>query len=571
MLIFTATFPLGVYYALDAGTAIDGAEPPEWPPSPVRLIGALLAAAHEVPSDDLDADRAVLRKICESSTPPALVAPSSQENRLDAMGSGQGLSAFRGVCRWVPRNPERSEIKAEKGISPTKLQIKLAPANKSGTAIGDRVIGFVWDSVDLNEDELDRLNRIVANVSWLGTSRSPVLLQVFLGRGERPSVDADRDQYTRAVISALAATGGEVAIAAASGHGNTWLPLSWADTLPGLPIRVPTGDLINQFDRAHEARRSVIGKLEKAGLMNPASAGAWVNYVPDRGVAATATDPHVWDNTPLIVSLDRAGDSYSPSLEDAYLVTRSLRNALLATFENRGQEGDAPGLLRARGNDPHVAITPLANVGYRHSTGAVIGAAIWFPAISSEDTSSQRERIAHALAEFMPNAEARRSVRVEGRGPIWLAPPPREADRLEAASAARYARPSRYWLTVTPLVHSRWRTSSGPRGAQRQVEADFRDAGIPVPVLALGRPHPYAWRGAGVIRSGPGMPKAWRTSIAGPRSHWAFKFEEPVRGPIILGRGRHFGVGLCVPVSKQVWEEVAGYESPVAEQDEFVQ
>ena len=74
MLAFTLRFPLGVYHAL--APRPDRHDAAEWAPHPTRLIGALLAAAHEVPSADVDGDRAVLQRLCEAP-PPLVYAPPS--------------------------------------------------------------------------------------------------------------------------------------------------------------------------------------------------------------------------------------------------------------------------------------------------------------------------------------------------------------------------------------------------------------------------------------------------------------------------------------------------------------
>lgn len=53
--------------------------------------------------------------------------------------------------------------------------------------------------------------------------------------------------------------------------------------------------------------------------------------------------------------------------------------------------------------------------------------------------------------------------------------------------------------------------------------------------------------GAGRLLPAHQVPPDWRRSLQGPTSHLRLEFEREIRGPILLGRARHFGVGLCVP------------------------
>lgn len=538
MIAITAQFPLGMYNALGVEVSDDGSERAEWPPSPVRVIGALLAAAHEVPSDDVEADRRVIARLCESEEPPVLVAPPLADEVPSNISAG--VHELRGTTRWVPRNPELSELRSEKeGIWPTKLRVKMAAANKSGVAVGDEPVVFVWEGVDLDADEYDRLNRLVSEVAWLGTSRTPTLMRVV---SESDAGDVRVDERAR-----------------------VWNPVPWSDPFSGIPVRVPTPELIAQFDRSHAARRSTKDRVEKVGLLAPTNGGAWVNYTSQAEIGqAAGFDAGIWSSTPIVVAVDRE-HSGLPSLSNAYQLTRSLRRAILATFEARGLAGDAPSILVGRGSDPHVAITPMAHVGYGHSDGAIYGFAIWIPQGTDRTEPDQRERVAGALRQFTNAGDERRSIAIEGNGQLWLggdetdgeSPIAARGSRLQRAALSldRYTRASEYWLSVTPVVHSRFRTSTGRRGVERQVEADLSDAGLPEYAEFHCRDRCYAWGGSNAI-SREAIPEEWAASVNGPRGHLALRFDRPVRGPILLGRARHYGVGLCVPVSEDTWREV---------------
>ena len=67
----------------------------DWPPSPVRLLGALTAGAHMMPESDPERDKALaaLQEITESA-PPAIHVPhvfplDLPRTRLLSVGSGK--------------------------------------------------------------------------------------------------------------------------------------------------------------------------------------------------------------------------------------------------------------------------------------------------------------------------------------------------------------------------------------------------------------------------------------------------------------------------------------------------
>ena len=95
------------------------------------------------------------------------------------------------------------------------------------------------------------------------------------------------------------------------------------------------------------------------------------------------------------------------------------------------------------------------------------------------------------------------------------------------------------WITAFPVVHER-------RGVPGLAEVCrwCRHAGLPDPIAfrSLRAPLiPGAVDLAPAEVNRPGRP-------ALPYSHVAFRFAEPVEGPVVVGAGRQRGLGLCVPV-----------------------
>jgi len=115
---------------------------------------------------------------------------------------------------------------------------------------------------------------------------------------------------------------------------------------------------------------------------------------------------------------------------------------------------------------------------------------------------------------------------------------------------------SRRWRTVTPVAldrHPRHLNHSDPTrraaAAARVVESlatACRRVGLPSPARVR-----WTRRAGGAAVAAwafPPFPGKGR-GTARVMVHADITFDTPVRGPIVLGAGRHFGLGLCRPIS----------------------
>ncbi|SFK06001.1 CRISPR-associated protein Csb2 [Desulfomicrobium apsheronum] len=107
--------------------------------------------------------------------------------------------------------------------------------------------------------------------------------------------------------------------------------------------------------------------------------------------------------------------------------------------------------------------------------------------------------------------------------------------------------PSCDWMSHTPFVPPRYLKKSGRNTLQGQIMAECDSRGLPVPVeieLLDPRGHPILLRQRHFSRKrkfGPQPPVDCSFSVR-------IQFNEPVRGPICLGYGSHFGLGLFSPL-----------------------
>lgn len=209
------------------------------------------------------------------------------------------------------------------------------------------------------------------------------------------------------------------------------------------------------------------------------------------------------------------------SLPHAPVLTRALRRAVLA------QAGDtAPEVLHGHAPGPHVAFLALPDVGHPHATGTLRGVALALPRdIDVRDRTAVRDAF-HAV-------ETLRLAR--SRPPVELA----VGGELRALSPARWIGPARRWRTVTPIVADRHPKPShgGLEGALRLALAH---AGLPEPaeVTPLAGPGLTGVAVAGALRGE--VPR-------GLRLHVQLLFQHAVAGPVLVGRGRYFGIGMLAP------------------------
>lgn len=244
-------------------------------------------------------------------------------------------------------------------------------------------------------------------------------------------------------------------------------------------------------------------------------------------------------------------------------VSRALRGALLRFATDppsamlSGHEADGRPLDR-----PHTAFLALPAGEPARSSACVYGAAIVFP---REITEEDRQAISLAAARWESSGarlvlgrlgEMRLARAEDGHDDTRttlsvLSPTVDPRETVPVASRALTG-PSRHWASLTPIALHRNPgnlMAREPATAARAAHAAERAIADACGHVSLPRPiHVRVARQA----SFPGIPAA-PAFMPYPRHGSGFKrvcvhaeleFEEPVLGPVMLGVGRYFGVGL---------------------------
>jgi CRISPR-associated protein Csb2 len=496
----------------------------EWPPHPQRLFSALVAAYHEC---DLGKDERAALEWLERLSPPALAV--SDASRRDSR------------VTYVPVNDDRNQFVENK----KKGTIKFHPAIDPGIAIGrnrqerffptvipyDPIVHFLWSDADEESISEHRvaLERLVAEVPYLGHSTS--LVRVSL-------TDSPHEVTLRPVASDIETAKDSDVHLRGVGKGR-------------LAILERVYHQSIQTSRRQEAPDVPRQRYRWQEVDDQTS--------PTRTVFGDATEWFVFERV-----FGRA-----LPLQSCLALTTSVRKAVCSACDDplpdvlSGHFADGGPLDR-----PHVAFVPLAHVGHGHADGEIRGFAIILP---RDISANDRRRIALALGRIRKvwmngppspaGSDASPQLAFD-----WRVAPVTGTHRLQTLQPSRYVRASRIWATATPMVFGHFPRKLDDARTRRIVAECCEAIGLPLPCHITVSPTAFV-NGVPLSHAFPSLSvngkPAWtgyrkgksvlpRHLVDGSavrmRYHVALEFDEFVRGPIILGAGRYYGMGLCVPL-----------------------
>ena len=240
----------------------------------------------------------------------------------------------------------------------------------------------------------------------------------------------------------------------------------------------------------------------------------------------------------------------------APLAAKRLRDCIMSGYGAAGLaipesvSGHEPGGAPSR--QTHLAILPLAYVGYEHADGHLLG----FALVPPRGCDLFEDRSFHAAMRKVTATQDGKRVLSLGLGQgVTLSLTPVIEDSRRSMEPGRYTRASARWATATPLVLDRHLKQEGPAARQDEIEdliacACERIAGRRPTVIA--DKHSAVLGAVSAAPSG-GAPRwtSWRVPESlrsRPLSHAVMTFAEPVPGPLLIGAGRHVGLGLCLPL-----------------------
>ncbi|MCD0462127.1 type I-G CRISPR-associated protein Csb2 [Roseiconus lacunae] len=533
-----------------------------YPPQPARLLMALTAAAHEGRAEQ---DEFEMLTRFETMPPPTIEAPVVYPREVKTV--------------FVPVNDKVSDPWSR------SKQPRYFPS----AHIGDAPVKFVWPDVTLSDAESAALSKLLTRVVRLGHSSS--LVQMWLDEPRDPGQSRSADPSERWTY--VPDTHGEFRFRVAR---------------PGTVSRLQSdfngeaieryAELLMELQKAKSAKQRTVAKERQKQLADEFPGGQPTSRRPvirtTHGYrkeryrqtvdhSLTTIKETVFD--PVTISLAQIEGNTHHLLQTLHL-TRTLRQALISHVGKGG--GQVASWISGHAkdgaptSDPHIAFVPLPHVGdsidrlpssgrirrHRDSRGTrvdghLLGLGMVIPKAVNDD------RRGSELASFIveddgspkgirlygnhddSNQNSELELQFEGRSR-----PPR------ALMPETWTRPSRFWTTVTPIVLDRY-----PKADSRHQRTEWRKEVASIIVRAcenIGideQPIAVDFGRHGFLA---GVPSASR--VAGQRTgsfpllsdidgkrrrvqvHALLEFQNPVRGPVILGAGRFRGYGFCKPI-----------------------
>lgn len=262
------------------------------------------------------------------------------------------------------------------------------------------------------------------------------------------------------------------------------------------------------------------------------------------GPGKTEAPGSVFSPEIIVFSLEvRRGPFVRLDLRDVLIVVQRWREALVS------QSNDMPAHIQEivsghgpRGaplESPHLAFIPMASIGHPRADGRLLGLAAALP---EGMTGADRHAVLRVLARVGELRLGR--LGVWGLMPaIWL------PWNLRPEAWTAYPVGATHWATVTPIALDRHPKSKAPQ-AYRQEVAEVIAAGC----VAVGLPRPrevIVTQASAHLGVPPAhaFPRLRRKDGTNRRhTHAILVFDQPVRGPVLVGAGRYRGYGACRPL-----------------------
>lgn len=546
-----------------AATAHNDRGRAEWPPHPARFFSAMVAALHDRESPD-QAERAALLWLEQQSAPSLSVDSEWKVGRrqvqdvyvpVNDVTLGGDAAIREGEAKVAEAKTPATKRKAEAALEKVKREAVTIESHPSDKALETATALMPAPFVGYGGKDEKGTKREQGRTRQVRTF--PVVLPetptfAFLWPTADPSPHRPALERLCARVTRLGHSSSLVRCVVVDRDVTpTLVPSDEGDVV----LRVVGPGQLERLDRAFEHHKGEKSRVLPARPQRYRAASN-VTAPPPQAKSVFSTD---W------VLFERVGGS-RPLASRTTDLARALRAALI---EIHGSQ-DLPATLSGHSESgpterPHVAFVPLPFVGNEHADGALMGCALVLP---RELARRDRELLLRLVAKW-------EKERADERGRLTLAGgtlPPFQVRRVDV-SAKDSLKPDR-WCSLPPLPDQTWRRpakrfitatpialdknpgnlrSNQDRTAHKaalEAQQNISDA-----CLRVVGARPFSIEvslaplipGAQHVRDflpWPGRPG--RTPRV--RVHADIRFEAPVRGPLLLGAGRYFGLGLCLPV-----------------------
>lgn len=507
---------LGIHYLTGCAVATDRtrSDGPEYPPHFGRVFMAMAATYFETRGDD--EERAVLEWL-ESASPPIVEAED-----------GFTRSAVR---TYVPVND-----RLDGGTSPLlrSRQSRAFPTIR----LKDPFVYLRWTETVPNHLR-DSLERLCNKVTRIGHSSS--LVQMWVADDNRQAGNAWRPVSGRSETRMRVAEPGT---------------LSYLERAFNAKAIEEYARLTNELENAKGKRKKEIKEhLERYPKGGPAAVRPiltrWQGYSknPEQGALPPPVDGPF---DPNVIVFTRKPEQCVLGMEATLQLTSALRDAAMNAVGE-----DVPEWLSGHQPDgrpslkPHAAFFPLPFVGAKYADGHVMGLAMALPRAIDPAGGIIEESLRRVLGPLLFREDGQekeiRLWRNKAGKPVWEWRLEREKSDSPLATLriATWTGPATEWASVTPVVLHHYPKRRRTGDVERIVAEAFESAGLPRPVDLRVQPA-SVFAGATPARSMPEFSDGGE-KMCRYQTHVVARFDSPVRGPVLIGRGRFRGYGLLRP------------------------
>lgn len=538
-----------------ASTFYNDRERAEWPPHPARLYSALVAALHDAPAPD-PAERAAMQWLAQAGAPEIFASDAGHRQQGNVYVPANDVTALPNIDRYITAlsdaeshraSAEGKEAKkAAKAVERAKLALKkrslaTAAADGKGTprnaekVLNPRLTPYPRTfPVAIPDDPTVRMNWTVVPPDGVAKALDRVASRVAR-LGHSSSLVSMRVTHDDASMNGR----------------NRWVPQPEGDVV----LRVAMEGQLERLEEAHEIHQQIEQRTLPARL-EPYKKDLEEEQKSPPVVTRFASEGWLVFE---VVPPPEGGRRHLLDISLAQHVARAFRGTLI-----RAVDGEWPECLSGHTADgeatkePHLAFVPLADVEHTHASGSILGFALVPPRNLARE---EREALLRgvALAEAAAQSEGTDGISSALRltlgrhGVLHLR---RRLDRspTKALQPSRWTRTSQRWTTVTAMALGRNPGDLRSRDPKVLAAAmDKAEESVAQSCLNIGLPRPIAvWvRPRSLLRAAPHAKRfmPFPNTDSGPRRvcvHVEVLFDEPVQGPVILGAGRFFGLGLCI-------------------------
>lgn len=504
----------------------------EWPPSPWRLLRALLATWHLKATEQVPAS--VLRSL--------IVNLAAQPPRYQLPDASTGHTRH-----YMPFNEGKNE-------KTTKIFDTFVVVGKNTPLL------VCWD-VELALVERSALDTLLTRLAYLGRAESLVEAQLLPAAEiarfrpdvapiiDDPATPPDAD-YIR-LLTPLSEAAYQAWL------GQLTRTLAQPASSPAVGKKGPSKKIIAPFapEDLFTALHADTGELQAAGWLGEPPGSRWLYYSrPAGSLDAKQPDFRLTKTTrsarhPTVARYAIASNVL-PRITAALSVAERVHQALLSRFK----DDSPPSVLLGRDSSGQ----PLTGHAHAH---------IFCEPRAQENT------IAHitiyASGGFDPGAQrALRSLgRIWGHGGHDIELVLIDLGWPETFSGSSLFKPAKVWESLTPFVSTRhpkiyrdgrpkmgpdgWQIDSPEHEIRRWLSQQLSTTGalceLPTKIESLSAPtingRPLRWHDFTTQRHQGGGTRAHQ-----PARGFRLTFANPVSGPIALGYAAHFGLGLFTPL-----------------------